>query len=429
MNKNDDIRCKYSPSYSSSIIVVWSFMYLFIKSPQNYRPISNLPFLGKVIERCAMNQFTTYLSENNLFSSSQSAYRQYHSTETALIRVANDLLLALDNRSEAILVLLDLTAAFDTIDHKILLDRLKVGYGVGGSALTWFSSYLKGRKQAIKINDARSEPMDMEWGVPQGSIVGPILFITYTAPVEDIIRAHGLSCVMYADDTQLYITMKFLDRASTVKKIEDCIHDIKAWMVINFLMLNDSKTEVLHITSKFSNVPQITHLTVGCSQVQLAQSARNLGAIFDTNFQMTSHINNICRGASCALRKISKIRNYLDKSTTEKLVHAFVTSRLDNNNGLLIGLPQKDISKLQRIQNSAARLISLTGKNEHITSVIRDLHWLPVNQRITYKILILTFKILHHMSPDYLMELITPYTPTRSLRSCSQNLLKKFSFL
>ena len=113
-----------------------------------------------------MNQFTTYLSENNLFSSSQSAYRQYHSTETALIRVANDLLLALDNRSEAILVLLDLTAAFDTIDHKILLDRLKVGYGVGGSALTWFSSYLKGRKQAIKINDARSEPMDMEWGVP-----------------------------------------------------------------------------------------------------------------------------------------------------------------------------------------------------------------------------------------------------------------------
>ncbi|KAJ8048169.1 hypothetical protein HOLleu_00363 [Holothuria leucospilota] len=203
---------------------------------------------------------------------------------------------------------------------------------------------------------------------------------------------------MYADDIQLYITMKSQDKEFTVKKIEDCIHDTKGWMVANFLILNDSKTEVLHVTSKFSNAPQITHLTAGVSQVLSTQSARNLGASFDTNLNMTSHINNISRGASCALRKISKIRKYIDKPTTEKVFHA----------------------------SSASRLVSLTGIKEHITPVIRYLHWLPVNQRITYKILILTFEILNHMSPDYLTELITPYTPSRVLRSSLRSLTNPF---
>ena len=139
---------------------------------------------------------------------------------------------------------------------------------------------------------------------------------------------------------------------------------------------------------------------------------------------MSPHVNNICRGASFALRKIGKIRRYLDKSTTEQLVHAFVSSKLDNNNILLTGLPSKDISKLQRIQNSAARLVTFTKRREHITPVLRDLHWLPVLDRIIFKILLLTYKVRHDMAPMYLCELLHSYVPTRTLRSSSQDLLQ-----
>jgi hypothetical protein len=216
-------------------------------------PISNLAFLGKVIERAAIKQFVTYLTENNLFANSQSAYRQYHSTETALLRVCNDILRSLDEqRGEVILVLLDLTAAFDTIDHALLLQRLSQRYGIGGKVLQWFGSYLHQREQSVLIESDTSESLALEWGIPQGSIGGPILFVSYTAPVEDIILAHGLSCVIYADDTQLYITMKSHDRSMAIEKIESCIRDVKTWMNQNYLVLNETKTEVLHFTSRFA---------------------------------------------------------------------------------------------------------------------------------------------------------------------------------
>ena len=176
---------------------------------KNFCPISNLAFLGKVSERAAIKQYVDYLTVNELFARSQSAYRQYHSTETALLRVCDDILRSLDKpHGEVILVLLDLTAAFDTIDHALLLQRLRQRYGIGGKVLQWFESYFHQREQSVLINTSKSDPLTMEWGIPQGSIGGPILFVSFTAPVEDIIHAHGLSCVIYADDTQLYISME-----------------------------------------------------------------------------------------------------------------------------------------------------------------------------------------------------------------------------
>ena len=188
---------------------------------KNYRPISNLAFLGKFIERAAIKQYVDYLTENELYARSQSAYRQYHSTETALLRVCDDILRSLDEpHGEVILVLLDLSAAFDTIDHALLLQRLHQRYGIEGKVLQWFESYLHQREQSVLINSSTSDPLTMEWGIPQGSIGGPILFVSYTAPVEDIIHAHGLSCIIYADDTQLYISMKSAKRSVATKRIE-----------------------------------------------------------------------------------------------------------------------------------------------------------------------------------------------------------------
>ena len=392
---------------------------------KNYRPISNLAFLGKVIERAAIKQYVDYLTVNELFARSQSAYRQYHSTETALLRVCDDILRSLDKpHGEVILVLLDLTAAFDTIDHALLLQRLRQRCGIGGKVLQWFESYLHQREQSVLINTSKSNPLTMEWGIPQGSIGGPILFVSYTAPVEDIIHTHGLSCVIYADDTQLYISMKSSQRSVTIERIEQCISDIKAWMTRNFLVLNDSKTEVLHFTSRFAKNPSIPNITAGEAVVNLVPNARDLGVILDTHMTMRPHINNITRSASFALKKISSIRKYLDRQSCEKLVHAFISSRLDNCNSLLINLPDKDLRKLQRIQNSSARLVALSKKRDHITPILFDLHWLPVIHRINFKVLLLTYKTLCGMAPAYMSDIIHPYVPARTLRSSSSNLLQ-----
>ena len=149
----------------------------------------------------------------------------------------------------------------------------------------------------------------------------------------------------------------------------------------------------------------------------------NLGVVFDKNLFMRPHVNSICCKASFAIRKIGKVRKYLSKPSTEVLIHAFISSLLDSCNSLLHGIPEKDISKLQRIQNSAARLVSLTKKHDHITPTLKQLHWLPIKFRVQFKVLLLTFKSLHDHAPKYLSELIQAYTTTRSLRSANQNFL------
>ena len=166
-----------------------------------------LPFLSKVLERIVACQSRDYLIANDLYPSLQSAYRKYHSTETALLRVQNDVLRAIDQKQEVILVLLDLSAAFDTIDHDILISRLCKQFGFTGTVLSWFMSYLRERSQKVVIGSTESKPQPLTSGVPQGSVLGPLLFILYFGPLQDVIKSHGLECMMYADDSQLYITI------------------------------------------------------------------------------------------------------------------------------------------------------------------------------------------------------------------------------
>ena len=189
-------------------------------------------------------------------------------------------------------------------------------------------------------------------------------------------------------------------------------------MSANFLVLNDSKTEIIHFTSRFATPRQLSPISVGEAAVKPTPQVRDLGIVFDEHLNMTQHVNNLCRGATFALSNIGKLRKYLDPDSTQKLIQAFVISRIDNCNSLLYGLPQKDISKIQRIQNMAARLIFLTKKRDHITPILRDhLHWLPVEKRIHFKIHLITYKAFHSIAPLYLSDLISKYAPSRSLRA------------
>ena len=161
---------------------------------KNFRPVSNLPFISKILEKVVLTQLQKHLSENDLLEIRQSAYRKNHSTETALLSVADGLLRNADDRLVSVLALLDLSAAFDTLDHPILLQRLETTFGISGTVLHWFASYLEGREQSVKVDNVLSSPSPLRFGVPQGSVLGPILFTLYSQPLSDLICRHECDC-------------------------------------------------------------------------------------------------------------------------------------------------------------------------------------------------------------------------------------------
>ena len=391
---------------------------------KNYRPISNLAFLSKVIEKVVAQRLFAHMTENNLHEKFQSAYKPCHSTETALLRVQNDILRALDKRSGVFLVLLDLSAAFDTVDHEILLTFLETSLGIHDTALRWFKSYLLDRSQCISIDGVCSDLVKLLFGVPQGAVMGANKFCTYILPIGAIIRHYGINFHIYADDTQLYITFNFENLNPSLIKLQSCISDIRTWMITNKLKINDTKTEFLIIASPhLCKKLKYPDLLIGDCKIKPCESARNLGVMFDKHLTMDKQIQSICRSAHFHLRNISSIRNLLTDTAVSQLVHALVTSRLDYCNSLLTGITDSQLNRLQRFQNNAARVVCRIPKFDHITPTLKALHWLPVKSRIIFKILLLTYRILNGLAPDYLSELLTRYEPKRSLRSSGQGLL------
>ena len=192
----------------------------------------------------------------------------------------------------------------------------------------------------------------------------------------------------------------------------------------NFLKLNENKTEfiVFGTTVQLSKLKSST-LAVGYSSVNLSSKVRNLGAIFDNKMKLISHVNTVCQKAHNKLRNIGKIQKYLSQDTEEIIVHAFVTTRLDYLNSLLYGMPDYIIKRLQRLLNAAARIITNLGKYDHITDAMKKLHWLPIESRIQYKVLVLVHACVHNITPPYLSSLLTSYVPSREMRSSGKLIL------
>uniref|UniRef100_A0A8C2C1M2 Reverse transcriptase domain-containing protein n=1 Tax=Cyprinus carpio TaxID=7962 RepID=A0A8C2C1M2_CYPCA len=294
--------------------------------------------------------YVYYLCTYSLLERFQSRFRSGHSTETALVRVLNDLLVIADSGACGILVMLDLTAAFDTICHSILLDRLHKWTGLSGTVLDWFESYLSARSPLVYLGSNRSQTVSLCQGVPQGSVLGPTLFSIYMLPLGKIIQKYGLSYHCYADDTQIYISSQ-PDLNFSSSNLSDCLMEIKGWMKLNFLKLNCSKTEVLLIGTPL-NVSKCKDFRISVDNTQLSPSGqvRNFGVIFDAQLTFNSHFNNITKVAFFHLRNIVRIRPFLSRPDAEKLIHACITSRLDYCNSLFAGLPANSIKRLQFIQ-------------------------------------------------------------------------------
>ena len=395
---------------------------------KNYRPISNIPYLGKLIEKAVTSQLHTYIEGNHLAEPLQSAYRIGHGTETALIKVQNDILCALDQQMAVYIVLLDLSAAFDTLDFDIMLERFQNRFGITGSALNWFDSYFRHRKYHVTIAGVDSVENELLYGAPQGSVIGPLSFVMYVRPLGDILRKHGVKFHMYADDTQIYIPFNPKipgNSESALAKLKDCISEVQQWMLVNKLKLNQDKTEFLLIASpNHHRLLSNTRLLIDPNTViHPSPFVRNLGVVFDKFMNMDEHVTQMCKSVNYHIRNLSRIRRYIDKDTCHTAVRALITSRLDYCNSLLNGITNKNMVRLQSLQNKAARLVYMTPKHTPTSPLIVKLHWLRIPQRIQYKILTIVFNSIHKEAPQYINELLHTYDSTYHLRSSKRTSL------
>jgi hypothetical protein len=395
---------------------------------KNYRPVSNLPFLGKALEAAVILQFNEHIEKNKLDDKKQSAYKRHHSTETLLSKIHNDIMLSLDNGDTVMLVMLDLSAAFDTIDQKILTERLKQKYGITNTALKWFESYLHERTQSVSINNDESMHKKLKYGVPQGSKLGPVLFNAYIAPLSKVAEENGVTDHKYADDEQLILAFRpnsYTSRDEAFTKMEKCINEIRAFLQSNKLLNNSDKTEFILIGSK-NNLQKVgtKAIKVEESSITSVDTVRNLGVFFDNRMTMEPQIRNMCKKAFLNIRNIAHIRKSLTREDTKTVVHALVTPHLDYGNALLYGVNKKYLQKLQVAQNSAARLIEKLKKHDRISHIRKELHWLPIESRIDFKLLNLTWKALNHEAPQYIKDMLNHLSHDNNLRSNAQNLLR-----
>ena len=386
----------------------------------NYRPVSLLSFLSKTLERAVLGQLSRYLSQNDLLDPNQSGFKTSHSTETALLCITEALRTAKANSLSSALILLDLSAAFDTVNHQILLSTLSE-LGISGAAHAWIASYLTGRSYQVAWRESVSSPRALTTGVPQGSVLGPLLFSLYTKSLGSVITSHGLSYHCYADDTQLIFSFPPSDD-QVANRISACLADISVWMTDHHLKLNLGKTELLFLPGKDCPFHDLA-ITVDNSIVSSSQSAKNLGVILDNTLSFSTNIKAVARSCRFMLYNIRRVRPCLTQEAAQVLIQALVISRLDYCNSLLAGLPACAIKPLQLIQNAAARLVFNLPKFSHVTPLLRSLHWLPVEARIRYKTMVLAYGAVRGTAPQYLQALIRPYTQTRALRSSTSGLL------
>ena len=287
--------------------------------------------------------------------------------------------------------------------------------GITGRAHSWFESYLTGRSFKVSWLGHTSAAHHLATGVPQGSVLGPILFAMYTTTLGQIIQSHGFSYHCYADDTQLYLSFPPDDHTVSAR-ISDCLSDISKWMKAHHLQLNLSKTELLVFPAK-PTIHHNIHIQTESLSLTPSKAARNLGVMIDDQLTFKDHVASVSRSCRFALLNIRKIRPYLTQHATQLLVQSMVISRLDYCNALLTGLPACTVKPLQMIQNAAARLVFNQPKKSHVTPLFIELHWLPLAARIKFKSLMLAYKVLKGTAPIYLNPLAKAYVTTRSLRS------------
>ena len=375
---------------------------LDIDEMKNFRPVNNLLFLSKLIERVAGDQLDQHMEVNCLQESSQFAYKRHHNTETMMLGVTDEVLRGFDENQATVIIFLDLSAAFDTIDVGKLLEILYNEIGVGGVVLEWFRSFLEGRSQRVKIGNEYSESLEVPCGAPQGSVLGPKIFNINVRSQPLVFKKCMFSSSSFADDSngrkQFALTFQF---NVLQNDIVHCLRQIITWSNSHFMKINPDKTEILLLCPSSLNKEVIIKGVIFDGQcIRFSSEVKNVGVYLDQNLNLNKHVNHIVSHTFKILKDVGRVRKCLQRNHIEKVLHAVISSRLDYCNSLFMNMSKQNLYKLQKVQNAAARLILGKRRRDSATLALKELHWLNVDARITFKILLIVFKILHGNCSD-----------------------------
>lgn len=387
----------------------------------NYRPISVLPILSKILERQVHISLMSYLNEHNLLHPTQSGFRSAHSCETALINMIDKWLRSLDNSQLVGVVLVDFKKAFDLVDHKILLQKLEI-YRLSEKSLNWFSSYLINRTQRVSVNNVLSEHRYISYGVPQGSILGPLLFIMF---INDLpLYANDVMTDMYADDTTLFDIN--ISKEAVQANLQKALVSVDVWCKHNGMLLNSSKTKVMLITTsqKRSKLDNDTlHLTYKDVTLQMISYDKILGVYIDNNLTWSYHINFLIKKISSYLWLLSKIKEYLTIKNRVKFYKSYIQPHLDFCNVIWGNTSQRNLLRLYRLQKRACRII-LNYEIDNMVNSFYKIKVLTIYERIFLRKAKFMFKVFIQETPLYIRNMFEPTVinnEARILRSSSIN--------
>lgn len=386
-------------------------------SPTSFRPIAKLHFLSKLLERIVSLQLRTYLNKNRFLPDQQSAYRSFHSTETAVLKVTSDVFQELDNGKICLLSFLDFSAAFDSVDLSILSTRLSSSFGISKTVRDWILSFTSHRPQYVNFCSSKSDLSMVHYGIPQGSVLGPLLFILYVSDIPSIVQRHNLNIHMYADDVLIYGSCHASSETSLCSRISLCLDDIILWCRSNRLLLNAEKSQFLWCSSRprLKCIPT-NQIRIGDTFVSPVTSAKFLGVHLDSCLTFSSHVTKCVSACFSMLRQIRSIKHSVNSSVLQRLVSSLIIPKLDYCISTFSGISSSQMKRLQAVLNASARLLFGASRFSSVTPLLQQLQWLPVKVRIEYRLATLVFLCRQNRAPSYLSSLIIDST-THARRS------------
>ena len=295
---------------------------------KNYRPVSNLSFIFKLIEKVATKQLNIYINCEGFANVKQSAYRRLHSTETALLKTQDDIAASVDSSKAVVLTVLDLSAAFNTIDHYILFNCLSNWFWVYGTVLKWIKSYLTNQKQNVKLGNSFSDAFLFPYGVPKGPVLGPLFITLYTTPLSNIVSSFNVTHHLYADDTRINLALDHRNFDSSFAELTECLNCVQKWMDGVKLKLNPEKTEFIIIgnrQARESLMQKFPTQLLGNS-ISPTDTVKNLGVTFNFGNTFTSHITNVCCACYCHFKDLRCICKFLSVENAALLANVIISS-------------------------------------------------------------------------------------------------------
>ena len=391
-------------------------------SSSDYRPISLLPAFSKIIEKVAAKQMIEYLRNTGFLDNLQSAYKQAHSTTTALLNVTDDIYEALENSELTFLVLLDYSKAFDCANHRLILAKLKAA-GLCGDALSWVESYLSGRSQKVVTGTSESDWESTVNGVPQGSVLGPLLFTVLVSDIKDAIKRGRYH--LYADDTQLYYTCKVDEVNETIDRINSDLNNISTFSKKNCLKLNAEKSKFIIIGSR-PNLKKIKdvnlkQIKIDGKVIEREYEVKNLGVIFDETLSWARHVNLSVARSYGKLKNAWRFNKFLSQKTKQAICETYILSNFNYADVILQNMTNKLQDKIQKVQNRCIRFIHGLRKYDHISHIRKANKTLNMHDRRLLHSLSMMFRIRNDLAPTYLTERITQHSDIHNHNTRNRN--------